>query len=192
MREEVSRQGREDLGVEMSGDNLAYVIYTSGTTGRPKGVCIPHRAISRLVLNTNYVRFEPGDKVAQVSSVSFDAAIFEVWGGLLNGGEVVVIGTETLLSPGELGEKLRRAGVDVMFMTTSLFNQVVKQEPRALATVRDVVFGGEAGDVGALKNVLEGGGPPRRLINGYGPTEGTTFASWYEVREGAKERARYR
>jgi non-ribosomal peptide synthetase component F len=66
--------------------DLAYVIYTSGSTGRPKGVAVPQRAVARLVLGTDYVDLGPGDRIAQVSNTSFDAATFEVWGALLNGG----------------------------------------------------------------------------------------------------------
>ena len=67
----------------------AYVIYTSGSSGTPKGVAVPHRAITRLVLNTNYVELGPTDRIAHLSNVCFDAATFEIWGALLTGASVV-------------------------------------------------------------------------------------------------------
>src|SRR5262249_39802039 len=79
--------------------NVAYVMYTSGSTGKPKGVAVPHAAILRLVRETDYVRLRQGDKVAQVSNTSFDAATFEIWGALLNGGQLVILPRETTLAP---------------------------------------------------------------------------------------------
>ena len=87
--------------------NLAYVIYTSGSTGKPKGVCVPHRAISRLVRDTNYVQLGPSDRIAHAASVSFDAATFEIWGGLSNGASVIGLGRDLVLSPAPLSEAIR-------------------------------------------------------------------------------------
>src|SRR5262249_14989016 len=70
------------------GDAIAYVMYTSGSTGRPKGVEITHRAVARLVLNTNYISVTPADTIALASNVAFDASTFEIWGTLLNGGRL--------------------------------------------------------------------------------------------------------
>ena len=98
---------------------LAYVIYTSGSTGRPKGVCIPHRAVNRLVRNTNYIELGPGDRVAQASNASFDAATFEIWGALLNGGRLVGFSTEVLLNLKGLAERLRKEEISVLFLTTA-------------------------------------------------------------------------
>ena len=66
-------------------NDLAYVIYTSGLTGTPKGVAVSHRAVIRLVKNTNYVELGPTERIAHLSNVCFDAATFEIWGALLNG-----------------------------------------------------------------------------------------------------------
>jgi len=77
------------------------VIYTSGSTGRPKGVAVPHRAVNRLVLETDYLQLTPGDVVAQISNCSFDAATFEIWGALLNGARLVGIRQEIILSPAD-------------------------------------------------------------------------------------------
>ena len=80
--EAISRQSQEKPLSEVTPAHLAYVIYTSGSTGKPKGVCISHRAVNRLVWNTNYVKLESSDRVAQASNCSFDAATFEIWGAL--------------------------------------------------------------------------------------------------------------
>ena len=159
---------------------LAYVMYTSGSTGRPKGVAIPHRAIARLVCNTDYVQIAPGDRVAQASNASFDALTFELWGALANGASLHPIDKEAALDPRVFVEKLRREGITVLFLTTAWFNQVVHAVPDAFRSLRYVLFGGEAADVQAVHLALRGG-PPQHLINMYGPTENTTFTTWYRI-----------
>jgi amino acid adenylation domain-containing protein/non-ribosomal peptide synthase protein (TIGR01720 family) len=158
----------------------ACVIYTSGSTGRPKGVVVPHRAVVRLVRDTDYIRLGPDDRVAQTSNSSFDAATFEIWGALLNGARLVGIERDTLLSPAALSSALRRAGVDVLFLTTALFHQVAREAPGAFAPLRVVLFGGEMVDPAAVRAVLRDG-PPGHLLHVYGPTEATTFATWRRV-----------
>ena len=163
-------------------ENLAYVMYTSGSTGRPKGVGVPHRAINRLVSNTNYVKFDENDRVAQISNALFDAATFEIWGALLNGSRLVVLDKETALSPDELGQKLVDQQISIMFLTTALFNQMALSQPEIFSSLNYMVFGGEAMDARSVQCVLEQG-KPRHLVNGYGPTEGTTFTTSYDVQE---------
>ncbi|HVT18692.1 MAG TPA: condensation domain-containing protein, partial [Thermoanaerobaculia bacterium] len=143
---------------------------------------VPQRAVARLVLGSNYVALGPADRVACVSNVSFDAVTFEVWGALVNGGAVVVIEREVLLSPVRFAERLREERVTAMFLTAALFDQVVRQEPAAFYPVRDLLVGGDALDPVTVGRALSEG-PPERLLNGYGPTESTTFAVWWEVRE---------
>jgi amino acid adenylation domain-containing protein len=161
-------------------DNLAYVIYTSGSTGRPKGVSIPRRAITRLVLHTNYVQLGPTDRIGQASNVSFDAATFEIWGALLNGAQLIGIPEEVLLSPLDLMAEIDRQQISVMFLTTALFNQTANTAPNAFHGLDTLMFGGEASDPASVRQVLEHG-PPRRLLNVYGPTESTTFTTWHLV-----------
>ena len=163
-------------------DDLAYVMYTSGSTGQPKGVAVTHRAINRLVRNTNYVEFTSTDRVGQGSNVSFDAATFEIWGALLHGGTLIVLPKETVLSPLELKREIAKQKISFMFLTTALFNQMAQSVPEAFASLRYLVFGGEASDAQAVKRVIERG-KPQHLVNGYGPTEGTTFTTAYEVSE---------
>jgi amino acid adenylation domain-containing protein len=160
--------------------NLAYIIYTSGSTGQPKGVSVEHRAVNRLVFNTNYVRLQTSDRVAQVSNASFDAATFEIWGALLHGAQLIGIAKDAALSPPELARRIAAQRITVMFLTTALFNQIARSAPTAFATLRCLMFGGEASDPQAVRLVLEQG-KPERLLHVYGPTESTTFSTWYEV-----------
>ncbi len=163
-----------------SGDDVAYVIYTSGSTGRPKGVLVPHRAVKRLVTNTNYIRIESGDVFGQVSSFSFDAITFELWGALLNGARLEIIARSVTLSPQLFARALRSKRVSVMFLTAALFRQVASEIPSAFKEMRYLLAGGEALDPAAVRAVLEHG-PPEHFLNGYGPTEATTFACTYEI-----------
>ncbi|MEW5925849.1 MAG: amino acid adenylation domain-containing protein [Gemmatimonadota bacterium] len=162
--------------------SLACVIYTSGSTGTPKGVAVPHRGVVRLVRDADFARFGPGDRVAQLANPVFDAATWEVWGALLNGGCVVGIDRDAALEPRALAAALRGEGVTGAFLTATLFNATVREVPDAFATVNHLLVGGEALDPPSLRAALEGG-PPRRLVNGYGPTENTTFSTWHLVEE---------
>jgi amino acid adenylation domain-containing protein len=171
-----------DVGPDAGGgpDSLAYVIFTSGSTGRPKGVKVPQAGVLRLVLGTDYVALGPRSVVAQASTCAFDAATFEVWGALLNGATLAIVPRATLLDADALAARLRRDRIDTMFVTTALFNELVARRPALFASLDTVLFGGEAADGRAVRRVLEAG-PPRRLLNVYGPTETTTFATWFDT-----------
>jgi amino acid adenylation domain-containing protein len=166
----------------VTGENLAYIIYTSGSTGQPKGIIIPHRGVTRLVRNTNYVQVQTSDRVAQASSASFDAITFELWGALLNGAQVVGISKDLALSPVDFAAQIREREITIIFLTTALFNQMAMSEPTAFATVRQVLFGGEAVEPKWVRTILAEGAP-KILEHVYGPTESTTYATWYQVRE---------
>ena len=170
----------ENLADAATGLDVAYVIYTSGSTGRPKGVCVPHQAITRLVWNADYAPLSPSDVVAQASNASFDASTFEIWGALINGAKLVGVPKDIMLSPVSLGRHLEEHGVTALFLTTALFNQVARERPDAFAGVRHLMFGGEAVDPRAALAVLNAI-PPRRLLHVYGPTENTTFSTWFEI-----------
>ncbi len=170
------------LGIRVPADGLAYVLYTSGSTGRPKGVAVPQRAVARLVRETNFVRLGPGDRTGHVANISFDAATYEIWGALLTGAAVAVIPREVVLSPADFAAWIRERGVTTMFLTSALFTKMSREVPGAFETMSELLVGGEAVDPAAARAVLADR-PPRRLLNGYGPTESTTFAAWHPIRE---------
>jgi amino acid adenylation domain-containing protein len=181
-REEIAEQPGENLKRAVSAGSVAYVIYTSGSTGRPKGILIPQRAVVRLVKESDYVRLGPGDKVAQVSNSSFDAATFEIWGALLNGAELVILSKEVALAPRELAGALREREISTLFLTTALFNHLAREAEPGFGGLKQLLFGGEAVDPESVAQVLAKGGP-ERLLHVYGPSESTTFASWQLVAE---------
>ncbi|MEE4753798.1 amino acid adenylation domain-containing protein [Pseudomonas alliivorans] len=175
--------GQPDHDPELAhgSDTAAYVMYTSGSTGAPKGVRVPHRGIARLVMNNGYADFNEHDRVAFASNPAFDASTMEVWGALLNGGQLCVVDHETLVDPVRFSALLSDARISVLFITTALFNQYVQQIPEALQGLRLLLSGGERADPASYRALL-GGAQGLRLFNVYGPTETTTFATTCEVR----------
>ena len=181
--EKIAAGSRENPVRQSGPENLAYVIYTSGSTGKPKGVSIPHVAVVCLVKNTDYIHLETDDCIAQASNASFDAATFEIWGSLLNGAQLVGISKDIALSPHKLAQHLRTHRINTLFLTTALFNQIAQTQPKCFGTLKTLMFGGEQVDPYWVSTVLDNS-PPKNLLHVYGPTESTTFASWYLVKVG--------
>jgi len=167
-------------------ENLAYIVYTSGSTGKPKGVMVAHRHVVQLVVETDYVRIRPGDRVAQASNASFDALTFEAWGAFLNGATLVGIPRDVLLSPPALRELLREERITTLYQTTALLNQLSREQPDVFAPLREVLFGGQAADADSVRRLLKAGGP-ERLLHMYGPTETTAWCSWEQVEQVAED-----
>ncbi|MEV0428716.1 non-ribosomal peptide synthetase [Micromonospora sp. NPDC050495] len=160
-------------------DQLAYVMYTSGSTGRPKGTGVSHRNIVRLVRDTDYVAVRPDDVMGQAATMSFDAATLEVWGALLNGACLADLDIDDVIVPERLRRRLREQGVTMMFLATSVARQLATEAPDALAALRYLTFGGEQADGTAVRR-LRAACPDTTLVNGYGPTEGTTYTTTYD------------
>jgi len=155
--------------------NLAYVMYTSGSTGTPKGVMVAHRSVVRLACETDYIELVPSDVVAQFASASFDASTFEIWGALLNGA-ALAIPPPGVPSAGELGRFLSSSRVTVLWLTSGLFHEVVDADVAVLSGLRWLLAGGDVLSPAHCAIVRERC-PELRLVNGYGPTEGTTFTA---------------
>lgn len=168
-------------------DDSAYVIFTSGSTGRPKGVRIPHRGVLRLVKAPDYVDLGPTTRLLHLASPSFDAATFEVWGPLLNGG-VCVLQEDRVPSVTRLGELIRSSEVNTLWLTATWFNAIVDEDVSALSPLRQLLIGGEALSVPHVCRALRAL-PNTQIINGYGPTENTTFACCYRIPRGFDCRA---
>ncbi len=161
-------------------ESLAYVCYTSGSTGKPKGVAIPHRGIVRLVIGTDYARFGPQETFLQLAPVSFDASTFEIWAALLHGSRLV-IAPPGVLSLEEIARLVRRERVTTLWLTASLLHQLLGEDPDALRGLRQLLAGGEVLSASDVRTVLERL-PEGRVVNGYGPTECTTFACCHVMR----------
>ena len=160
-------------------DDLAYVMYTSGSSGIPKGVRIPHRGVVRLVKETNYCEFGPSEVFLQLAPISFDASTFEIWGPLLNGGRLAIM-PPGLPSLDQIGQALQREHVTTLWLTSGLFQLMVDQRPEDLRGLRQLLAGGDILSPSHVRKalaVLDGG----VVINGYGPTESTTFACCYRI-----------
>ncbi|MBD2234788.1 non-ribosomal peptide synthetase [Phormidium tenue] len=178
----IAQESEQNLCTPYAAAQLAYVIYTSGSTGTPKGVMVPHRAVNRLVCNTDYVQIRAGDRMAQVANLAFDAATFEVWGALLNGAQLIGIEREITLSPADFSGTLQQLNISILFLTTALLNQTVSQIPDAFRSLKYLLFGGEMVNVERVRSLVQQG-KPQHLLHVYGPTENTTFSTWYEIQE---------
>lgn len=155
-------------------ENLAYAMFTSGTTGSPKLVGIRRRSILNLVCGQTYARFGPDEAVLFGSSPTFDASTFELWAPLLHGGRLVLAPPQ-ILTGAEFGSLANEYGITTAWLTAPLFEVMVNTHRHGLGTLRQLLTGGDVVDVGSAKRFLEAY-PRCILINGYGPTETTTFA----------------
>lgn len=163
----------------ISPDSLAYVMPTSGSTGAPKLVGVPHRAVVRLVCNNATLPLDETDRTMLIANSSFDAATLEIWGALANGGRVIVPDCAELRDPALLCAAIQRHRVTTAFFTTTLFERLVDHADR-LAGMRHVIVGGEAVPP-RLFAAAAAAIPRQALVNGYGPTENTTFSCCFRL-----------
>ncbi|HEY6806350.1 MAG TPA: amino acid adenylation domain-containing protein [Pyrinomonadaceae bacterium] len=173
----ITEESEEDLPSRTTPENLAYVMYTSGSTGEPKGVSVRHRSVIRLVKETNYVDPGPDERFLLLAPLTFDASTFEIWGCLLNGAQLVI------MPPGpasleELGATITNEQISTLWLTAGLFHQMVDTQLDSLQGVRQLLAGGDVLSPVHVQH-LRGTNSKQRLINGYGPTENTTFTCCY-------------
>ncbi len=178
--EDLPLSGRQDDRTEeIDGNAPAYIMYTSGSTGKPKGVVVPHRAVTRLVRDQNFLPFGPHQVFLQLSNISFDASTLEIWGALLNGGKLV-LQPQQKPTLAEITESIRSHGVTAVWFTAGLFNLLVDDHLDGLRGVKHILTGGDVLSVPHVKRALRVLGPGV-LINGYGPTENTTFTCCFAI-----------
>ncbi|WP_019743417.1 non-ribosomal peptide synthetase [Bacillus altitudinis] len=180
--QEILLMSSENLPLEAGLDDTAYIMYTSGTTGQPKGIMTTHSNIARVVKNTNYLTILETDTLLSLSNSVFDGFTFDVYGALLNGAKLVLPQKETILDMGKLTELIKGEHISVMFVPTALFHLLVDEGTDWMRSVRKVLFGGERASVQHVRKAFDVMGKGR-LLNVYGPTESTVFATYYPIDE---------
>ncbi|MBV1871177.1 MAG: amino acid adenylation domain-containing protein [Gammaproteobacteria bacterium] len=163
----------ENPGIPAQPEQRAYIMFTSGSTGEPKGIAIPQRGIVRLVKNNGFLTLEPDTCLLHYAPLAFDASTFEIWGALLNGGKLVVA-QPGMLELEQLGDEISSQGVNTLWLTAALFHSMVENHPTSLAPLRTLLAGGDQLNPHCVRSLLYRY-PSLTLINGYGPTENTTF-----------------
>lgn len=159
--------------------DIAYVMHTSGSTGHPKAVAVPHRAVVRLVTGQSYARFASDEVFLQAAPLAFDASTFEIWGALLHGAQCVIVEGEHA-SLQQIAKAIKEHGVTTAWFTAGMFNLMVDHQLDALTGLRHLLAGGDVlspTHVARALNAL----PDCQLVNGYGPTENTTFTCCYRI-----------
>ena len=159
--------------------SIAYVMYTSGSTGEPKGIAIPHRAILRLVVDASFMPLDADTVMLHAAPLGFDASTLELWGPLLCGGCCVLHDEVIPTGPG-IARSIAAHGVNSAWLTAALFNAIVDDDPHWFRGLRYLLTGGEALSVAHVRRALAAL-PDTALINGYGPTECTTFTTTYRI-----------
>ena len=162
--------------VDIKAEHPAYVMFTSGSTGEPKGVLVPHRAVLRLACNNGFLELSSAERMLQAAPPGFDASTLEIWGTLLAGAALCCISDEALLSPGKLKERIFADNITVMWLTAGLCNLLVEEDVSLFASLRVLLTGGESLSVPHMAKLMAAC-PELTVINGYGPTENTTFTT---------------
>lgn len=156
-------------------DDLAYIMFTSGTTGEPKPVGVTHRGVVSLALDQELLKLSPEDGVLLHSTLAFDASTYEIWAPLLAGARITAAGRHPLALH-ELAALLSAPEVTTAWLTAPLFPLMAHHHGAALGTLRTLITGGDTVPAGAAAD-FHTAYPATRLINGYGPTENTTFST---------------
>jgi amino acid adenylation domain-containing protein len=175
----IALESTKNLSYDGQAEDLAYIMYTSGSTGNPKGVLVPHRAVVRLVKNNDFASFNSNEVFLQLAPISFDAATFEIWGALLNGSRLVLAVGERV-TPEDIGRLIQENGVTTAWLTAALFHLIATEHLEILRPLRQLLAGGDVLSLTHVRRVCEQL-PHLKLINGYGPTENTTFTCCHTI-----------
>ncbi len=176
----ISKQNKDNISTYVDSDDLAYVIYTSGSTGRPKGVMVTQKNVVSLVKGVDFVSLTNDDILLSTGSSSFDATTIEYWGMLLNGGLLILCADSTLLDHKLLKEEINSRRVNKMWFTSGWFNQLVDADITIFENLETILVGGEKLSPRHIEK-LRKTYPEIEVINGYGPTENTTFSLTYRI-----------
>ncbi|MCP4219143.1 MAG: amino acid adenylation domain-containing protein, partial [bacterium] len=163
-----------------SPDNPAYTMYTSGSTGQPKAVMVNHQNIIRLVKNTKVISLTDKNRLLQTAPLEFDASTIEIWGTLLNGASFFLTDENSVINPDFLKESIRKHGITTMWMTSPLFNRMVETDCDMFAGLKQFIIGGDTLSPDHIHR-LKSRFPDLNVINGYGPTENTTFSTTFLI-----------
>ncbi len=174
--------GESEYSDSTGAHSMAYVIYTSGSTGEPKGVMVEHHSVVRLVKHTNYLAFREGERILQTGALEFDASTFEIWGALLNGLQLHVAAKDVILVPERLKTTIQQNNITTMWMTSPLFNQMLQADMYIFGGLKNLLVGGDVLSLPHI-NTLRRRFPNLNIINGYGPTENTTFSTTFSIKK---------
>ncbi len=161
-------------------NDLIYIIYTSGTTGKPKGVMIENISVVRLVKNTNYIELNQDTVILQTGAISFDASTFEIWGTVLNGGKLCLVDNSVIINAKLFKKTINAYKINTIFITTALYNQLLNFDNKIFNSLTYLLFGGEKTSEKHVRMMMDSDSRVN-LSNVYGPTESTTFTTYYPI-----------
>lgn len=170
------------ISEKLSGDDEVYIIYTSGSTGTPKGVVICGKSLIRTLINTNYYPISTEDRLIQMSSYTFDASVFSIFGALLNGASLVIVPKKTVLEIPKFAALIQQQQITKAFIVTAIFNVLVDYDASCLRSVKSIYIGGEALSFSHIKKALSVL-KPGQLVNVYGPTEAAVISSYHVINQ---------